>query len=128
MLRRILVVDDDRNVRRSLAIGLRLGGFDVSEADGASSAHELLETAPAPDLALIDLMLPEVSGLEIARWIQTRGLGTTIVLMSGYHLSDRQVERANAGVAAFLPKPFRIEDVVQVCTELLESVGRRAAG
>jgi len=128
MLRRILVVDDDRNVRRSLAMGLRLGGFEVDEADGATAAHALLEAHPAPDLALIDLMLPEVSGLEIARWIHSRGFSTRIVLMSGYHLSDRQVERANAGVAAFLPKPFRIDEVVRVCSDLLGDVSRRAVG
>lgn len=127
MLRRVLIVDDEQNVRRTLAVGLRLSGFEAEEAPGSEAAMALL-AAKTFDVALLDLMLPEVNGLDLARWIHDRYPGVCVILMSGYHLSERQVERADAGISAFLPKPFLIEEAVRVCNEILGDHRQRAVG
>ena len=108
-------------------MAFRLSGFDVEEASGSEAAMLSLQAGPF-DAALVDLMLPEVNGLDLARWIRDRCPDVRVILMSGYHLSDRQIERADAGIVGFLPKPFRVDDAVRLCTESLGDGRQRAVG
>ena len=60
---------------------------------------------------MIDLMMPELNGLELARHIRQSFPHVRVVLSSAYHLSARQVERANCGAVAFVPKPYRVGEL-----------------
>ncbi len=113
---RVLIVDDEENQLRSLSIGLRLEGFDVVLAGSSLEALRALAAAgPTIDLALIDLMMPGLNGLDLARQIRTLHPAVRVVLSSAYHLSARQVERADCGAVGFVPKPYRL---VELCTFL----------
>ena len=106
----ILIVDDEENHRRSLAIGLRIEGFHVSEACDGEDALAWLEQN-APDLAIGDLMMPGMNGLDLARRMRMRHPEVRVVLTSAYHLTERQVERAAVGVIAFVPKPYSMDEL-----------------
>jgi DNA-binding response OmpR family regulator len=114
---RVLIVDDEENQRRTLAIGLRLEGFDIAVAGSSQEAIRALGAAghdggrPGIDLALIDLMMPGLNGLELARQIRRLYPGVRVVLSSAYHLSARQVERADCGAIGFVPKPYRLAEL-----------------
>ena len=108
---RVLIVDDEENQRRTLAIGLRLEGFDVLVAASGTDALRLLGTPPLVDLAVIDLMMPGLNGLELARQIRRSFPHVRVVLSSAYHLSARQVERADCGAVGFVPKPYKIGEL-----------------
>ena len=108
---RILVVDDEENHRRTLAIGLRLEGFEVLEAEDGGSALELLESATA-DVAILDLMMPGLNGLELARKLRIRCPSMRVLLTSAYHLSSKQLERADVGAIGFVPKPYAMQELV----------------
>ena len=108
---RVLIVDDEENQRRALAIGLRLEGFDVVLAASGAEALRLLAVPPAVDVAMIDLMMPGLNGLEVARQIRRSFPDVRIVLSSAYHLSARQVERADCGAVGFVPKPYKIGEL-----------------
>ena len=109
---RILIVDDQDNARRALAIGLRLEGFVVDEApDGAAALDRLQEFGP--DLCLVDLMMPGMNGLELARLVRERLPEVRIVLTSAYHLSERQLERSGIRRVSFVPKPCDMPVLVQ---------------
>jgi CheY-like chemotaxis protein len=112
---RVLVVDDEENQRRALSIGLKLDGFDVVMAASAAEALRVLSTPPAVELALIDLMMPGLNGLELARQIRRLYPAVRVVLSSAYHLSARQVERADCGAIGFVPKPYKL---AELCTFL----------
>ena len=113
---RVLIVDDEENQRRTLSIGLRLEGFDVVVASSSQEALRALGVAAAGiDLALIDLMMPGLNGLELARQIRQLFPSVRVVLSSAYHLSARQVERADCGAIGFVPKPYRL---AELCTFL----------
>ena len=112
---RVMIVDDEENQRRALAIGLRLEGFDVVLAASGAEALRLLAEPPAVDVAMIDLMMPGLNGLEVARQIRRAFPSVRIVLSSAYHLSARQVERADCGAVGFVPKPYKI---LELCTFL----------
>lgn len=113
---RILVVDDETNARKSLAISLRLEGHEIVEACNGEEALMVLERASGAgrmvDLAILDLMMPGMSGLDLARRIRFRHSDVKVVLMSAYHLSKRQLERADVGAVGFVPKPFDMEDLL----------------
>lgn len=108
---RVLVVDDEENQVRVLAMGLRLEGFDVASAGDATDALAELATRPA-DIAIIDLMMPGTNGIELARMIRRHHPSTRVILTSAYHLSARQLERADCGAVGFVPKPYMLGELV----------------
>lgn len=119
---RILVVDDEENHRRTLAIGLRLDGFEVFEAEDGQTALELLETATV-DVAIVDLMMPGLNGLELARKLRFRCADLKVILTSAYHLSERQLERADVGAIGFVPKPYALNELVGFLRNKLNEEG-----
>ena len=112
MVARILIVDDEPNARRALVIGLRAEGFDVDEASDGNVALERLRLHTA-DACFVDLMMPNMNGLELARHLHCHHPSVRVVLTSAYHLSERQLERAGIGPVAFVPKPFELEALAQ---------------
>ena len=117
---KLLIVDDNPNEMNSLAIGLRLEGF---EADGVSCGSAALEAMDQKDYAavLIDLMMPEMNGLQLARSIRAAHPNTVTIMMSAYHLSPVQLAKANTGVVGFVPKPFCFEELVYFIRQKLDA-------
>jgi two-component system, OmpR family, phosphate regulon response regulator PhoB len=115
---RVLVVDDEPVILRLLEVNFRLGGFVV---DACTRGDEALERAAEhpPDVAVLDLMLPEMPGLEILRRLRARPETATVpVVMLTARTEREDRERSYAlGVQAFVTKPFEP-------TELLETVRR----
>ena len=110
MSHRILIVDDEANHRRSLSISLRMEGYEVVEA--ADGEHALSTIASQPvDVVVCDLMMPRVDGLELARRLRFAYPHTRVILMSAYHLTRAQLERAQVGEIGFLPKPYAFEQL-----------------
>lgn len=120
MTGRILIVDDEENQRKSLAIGLRLEGYEVYEAADGEEALSVLAEANV-DLAIVDLMMPGINGLDLARRMRFRHADVGIVLTSAYHLSQRQLERAEIRVLGFVPKPFEMAEMVEFLRQKLLS-------
>ncbi|MCB9591670.1 MAG: response regulator [Sandaracinaceae bacterium] len=108
---RILIVDDEVNHRKALAIGLRIEGFTVLEAEDGRDALDVLGSEEV-DMAIVDLMMPGINGLDLCRRMRFRHPTVPIVLTSAYHLSQRQLERAEIRVLGFLPKPFEMDELV----------------
>lgn len=123
---RILIVDDEPNHRCSLAIGLRLEGFEVSEAPDGLAALQLVEEESV-DVAIVDLMMPGMNGLDLARRLRLRAPRVLVVLTSAYHLSERQLARANVGAVGFVPKPYQLDDLVGFLRDKVPSMGEALA-
>jgi DNA-binding response OmpR family regulator len=111
-LPRVLVVDDEANHARVMAIGLRLEGFEVEIAKDADGAMAQLSSA-AFDLAVVDLMMPGTNGIQLARLMREGHPRTQVVLTSAYHLSERQLLRADCGAIGFVPKPFDLTELAR---------------
>jgi len=109
---RVLVVDDEANHARVMAIGLRLEGFDVETALDADGAMGHLGDRGF-DLAVVDLMMPGTNGIQLARLMRERFPQTRVVLTSAYHLSERQLVRADCGAVGFVPKPFDLTELAR---------------
>jgi DNA-binding response OmpR family regulator len=110
MAHRILIVDDEGNHRRSLSISLRMEGFEVLEAADGQHALDTLKRESV-DIVVADLMMPRVDGLELARRLRVAYPRTKMILMSAYHLTRAQIDRAQVGDIGFLPKPYQFEQL-----------------
>ncbi len=116
----VLIVDDEIMLRRVLRRGLERAGFEVVEAaDGREGLSRFLREERDIDLILLDLVMPELSGLEVLREIRDRGHDTRVLLMSGFHEEDLETE-LNAATA-FMHKPFRIPELLDTVRGLLDT-------
>jgi two-component system KDP operon response regulator KdpE len=109
---RVLVVDDEANHARVMAIGLRIEGFEVATAADAEAALGMLATESF-DAAIVDLMMPGTNGIQLARVLRDRHPATRVVLTSAYHLSEPQLVRADCGAVGFVPKPFDLSELAR---------------
>jgi CheY-like chemotaxis protein len=96
-----------------LGIGLKVEGFEVLAAASGDDALRLLATHRV-DVALVDLMIPGMNGLEVSRQIVRRYPTMRVFLASAYHLSTRQMDRADCGASGFIPKPYKLADLCNV--------------
>lgn len=116
--RRILLIEDDRVVRRTLASLLRTGGHIVEEADGGPAGLSRLTGKPV-DLVLTDLGMPEMNGWEVARAVKVRYPDLPVVLITGWGDQPEGSGSAPAGlVDRVVGKPVRLEDLLATITEL----------
>ncbi len=113
-MQNILLIDAPDGDTTLLASALRVEGFEVTLAASASDARRILAHTPTV-LAIVDLMLKTdagTNGLELARELKGAHPGLRVILTSAYHLSERQLERADCGVSGFIPKPYDVVEVV----------------
>jgi len=110
----VLLVDAAEGDAAVLASALRVDGFNVVITSSAHDVRALLAAAPVA-VTIIDLMIRTDSGngLELAREIKTAHPFLRVFLTSAYHLSERQLERADCGVSGFIPKPYDVGEVVR---------------
>ncbi len=120
MPHRVLVVDDEANIRRMLAALLRSEGFAVEEA-GSGEAALLAVDRSEPDTILLDfLMPPGPDGLDTLRRLRERGLQTPVVMMSGKAQLADAVRAAQLGAFQFLEKPLAPETVIVTLRSAVE--------
>ncbi|MFF9641691.1 response regulator transcription factor [Kitasatospora aureofaciens] len=123
----VLVVDDDNTIRRSLERGLRLSGFTVRSADGGRAALELVATEP-PDVLVLDVSMPDLTGTEVCRRLRDQGVDTPVLMLSALdELADR-VAGLHAGADDYLIKPFALEELVLRLRALLRRRPPAGAG
>lgn len=107
---RILVVDDEPTITRTLRINLRARGYDsVIAADGRSAMAAIEEEMP--DLVVLDLGLPDRDGVEVLAWLRARS-SVPVIVLSARHESDDKVEALDLGADDFVTKPFGMDELM----------------
>jgi len=107
----ILIVDDEALTLRTIGRALDGEGFEVLLAGTGEEALKTI-SEQQPDLALLDLVLPGIDGIEVLRQAKTISPATIVIMMSAYHLVDRAVEAMKLGAYDYLIKPFHVSDMV----------------
>ncbi|BCK69263.1 DNA-binding response regulator [Streptomyces libani subsp. rufus] len=110
-LERVLVVDDDPVILRSLGRGLRLNGFDVALAENGTAALTELATRP-PDVVVLDVSLPGLSGTDICRKLRAEGDEVPVLMLSALDELEDRVAGLQAGADDYLVKPFALKELV----------------
>jgi two-component system, NtrC family, response regulator HydG len=103
--RKILVVDDDAGIRTSLAVLLQNWGFEILQASDAAGATKMVERHD-PDIVITDLVMPEISGLDLLRALKTGDPHRPVLLITAQGSIDTAVEAMKQGARDFLTKPL----------------------
>jgi two-component system, OmpR family, KDP operon response regulator KdpE len=107
---RILVVDDEPQIRRFLRAALTSHGYELSEADGGEAAIKLAATE-APDVIILDLGLPDISGVEVIRRLREWSK-TPIVVLSARSQEHDKIEAFDLGADDYVTKPFGMGELL----------------
>jgi two-component system, OmpR family, KDP operon response regulator KdpE len=107
---KVLVVDDERPIRKLLRTGLTAQGYEVLEAPDGKTSLELL--AQKPDLVILDLGLPDIQGLELLRTIRARNESVPIVILSSRGDEAVKVDALDLGADDYVTKPFGMDELL----------------
>src|SRR5258708_8683856 len=110
-MRRVLVVDDEENIRLVLRTLLKKHGYEVEIADGGEAALKALDSFD-PDVILTDVRMPKYSGLDLLATLKAKQHPATVIVMSAYGNVDLAIEAMKAGAYDYVSKPFKPDEVV----------------
>jgi DNA-binding NtrC family response regulator len=115
---RILVVDDDENIRKVLTAILEDEGYDI---EAVGTAKEAVEKTKKKfyNLALIDIRLPDMEGIELLTKIKDTTPKMRKIIITGYPTLQNAVDAVNRGADAYILKPFEVDKVLQTIEEQL---------
>ena len=119
---RILLADDDKNLRKVLVNELADEGFSVSEAPGASEALALLE-AEEYDVLLLDLSMPGGGGMEVLKKVRKSEIPVEVIILTAYATVSIAVEAMKLGAYDFLTKPFKMAELKAILDKAYEKKG-----
>jgi two-component system OmpR family response regulator len=120
---RLLVVDDEEGIRSMLTMALEFLGYSVTSTATGRQALEAV-SRQSPDLVLLDVNLPDISGFDVCRTLRERGVGVPVLFLTGLGRVDDRVRGLDLGGDDFLTKPFELKEVAARVRALL----RRTAG
>lgn len=123
---KILVVDDDPAVRESLRRSLIFNGYSiVLAADGEEALAKV--QSERPDMAILDVMMPKLDGLEVCRELRSQGDDIPILLLTARDSVSERVAGLDAGADDYLTKPFALEELLARTRSLVRRAARPAA-
>ncbi len=110
-MRRVLVVDDEENLRLVLRTLLKKHGYEVEVADGGEAALAALDSFD-PDVILTDVRMPRMGGLDLLGALKAKQHPATVIVMSAYGSIDLAIEAMKAGAYDYVGKPFKPDEIV----------------
>jgi two-component system response regulator RegX3 len=122
----VLLAEDEESFVDALAIGLSREGFDVSIARDGTEALEMFDRVE-PDLVLLDIMLPKLSGIDVCRAIRSRS-SVPIIMVTAKGTEIDTVVGLEMGADDYVTKPYRLHELVARMRAVLRRAPRRAAG
>ena len=119
-----LIVDDERDMRGLIGVYLERDGYRIALAGSTEHAMELARREP-PDVALVDLVMPRLSGADLVRDLRAMNAELPIVIVTGYPDSRLLAEAMRYPPVTLLPKPVKEEDLLRTVRLVLHGADRR---
>ncbi len=123
----ILVIDDERDLREMLELGLSLRGYQVLTASGGEAGLRVVRQQPV-DLVICDIKMPGLDGFATLRCLRQEAPETPVVIATGLLAADTGARCQQLGAAELVRKPFALHDLVEVIERHIRPPGRRVAG
>ncbi len=124
---RLLVVDDEPNIRELLSASLRFAGFDVSAADTGAAALRMAGEQ-RPDLVVLDVMLPDMDGFDVVRRLRAGGHHVPVLFLTARDAVEDKVAGLTAGGDDYVTKPFSLDEVIARISAVLRRRGAPGLG
>ena len=118
-MNKILVVDDDTELRATVSEVLQYEGFDVTAAGDAQEALDLLD-GPGFDLVLLDLIMPGMGGMTAIPLIKKKSPRTRVIMISAFSTVSNAVEAMRLGADDYITKPFKVEELLTAVRKNVE--------
>jgi two-component system, OmpR family, response regulator len=115
-MRKVLVVDDTKNIRLLLTKCLQLEGYEVTTAGDGLQAIDLIKNNDF-DLIFLDIKLPEIRGTEVLKRIREMGIQTPVIIITAYATVKNAVDCTQLGAVAYVQKPFTADKIRSVLAE-----------
>ena len=116
---RVLVVEDEANIREMIALNLRLAGMEAVEAESAEAALPLLEQKPGCDAAILDVMLPGMNGFSLCETIRRTDQKIGIIILSAKGQEQDKIRGLSIGADDYMTKPFSVLELLARVRSLL---------
>ncbi len=123
MTRQVLVVDDENTLRHFLGLNLKNQGYQVVEAADGKTAMRLIDQQHF-DVALVDLRLTDMDGLDIVRYLRQVAPQTGVIILTAYATFDSAIEALRQGAHDYLTKPFKTDELL---ASVADSIARQSA-
>lgn len=123
MRRKILVLEDEENIRSFVVLNLKRAGFDVIEAASGEDALTLFDANPDIAVAVLDVMLPGIDGYEVCRTMRARGSNAGIIMLTARVQESDKVTGLMTGADDYVTKPFSVVELVARVEALYRRVG-----
>ena len=117
---RILVVDDEDDLRNLLSDVLRNAGYDTKPASNGEEAIELLKKHQF-DLALLDIQMPLANGIQVLKYIRQHSPATKAIMLTGYADLKHAMEAKEFGAMDFIGKPYKLEEIMSTVERAFKS-------
>ena len=121
-MKKILVLEDEANIRSFVVINLRRSGYEPIEAENGEMALEKLKVNPDICMALLDVMLPDIDGFEVCRRIRATGSKMGIIMLTAKSQEIDKVTGLMTGADDYVTKPFGVAELVARVNSLLRRV------
>ena len=116
---RILVVDDERNIRNNLSMVLASAGYNVDmSGDGEDALNKCI--SQYYDIAFVDIQMPKMGGLELLRYLHALKPRMAVVILTAYGTVNRAIEAMKLETVDFIEKPFQPKSIQLLCEEILQ--------
>ena len=125
---RVLVVEDEANIREMIALNLRLTGMEAVEAESAEAALPLLAKKPGCDAAILDVMLPGMNGFSLCETIRRTDQKIGIIILSAKGQEQDKIRGLSIGADDYMTKPFSVSELLARVEALCRRVGRSDGG
>jgi len=118
----VLVVDDEEHITEMLAMGLGFNGFDVERASSGRQALDAIEHR-RPDLVILDVMLPDLDGLEVTRRLRADGVRVPVLFLTARDTLSDKLAGLTIGGDDYVTKPFALAEVIARVHAILRRTG-----
>lgn len=119
---KILILEDEIGIRSFVSINLKREGYEVIEAGTGAEAIEKLSTEKNISLALLDIMLPDTSGIEICKYIRKEFDNMGVIMLTAKSQEDDKIEGFQSGADDYIVKPFSIKELLMRVQALIRRV------
>ena len=126
-MKRVLVVEDEASIREMIALNLRMRQFEVLEAESAEAALTLLAHNPPCDAAILDVMLPGMSGFSLCENIRRTDDAVGIIILSAKSQEADKIRGLSIGADDYMTKPFSVSELLARVEALCRRVARGRA-
>nr|WP_314278005.1 response regulator transcription factor [uncultured Peptostreptococcus sp.] len=121
---KIIILEDEIGIRSFVSINLKREGYEVIEAGTGSEAIEKLNSEPNISVALLDIMLPDMSGVDVCRYIREKYDNMGVIMLTAKSQEDDKIEGFVAGADDYIIKPFSIKELLFRVSALIRRVNK----